>query len=132
MGAVNGESVQWTSLTRSFDIRPLRAFIIISFIIYISATIYGGAVSMMDGRLVSCRSCLLRALLHSGPSRSLLSVLVPSCSSPRLLGPASLWHSCSCRLWFCLVRHSTVVARVCTYLSRAVVRGSSLLLLLLP
>ena len=102
---------------------------IISFIICNSAAICGGAISVMDGQLVSCRFCLLEALLPSGPSRSLLSALVPSCSS-WLLGPASLWCSCSSKLWFCLVRCSTATVKVCTYLSRAVVRGSSSLLLL--
>ena len=52
---------------------------ILSFIICISATMYGGAVSVTDGWLVSC---LLEALLLSGPSWSLLSALVPSYSSP--------------------------------------------------
>ena len=127
MGAVKGESAWWTNSSRSFDICPLTAFImksIISFIC-ISATICSGAVSVTDGWLVSCHSCLLRAWLPSGHSRSLLSTLVPFCSSPWLLGPASLWHSYSSRLWFCLVRHSTATTRVCTCLSRVVVRGSS-------
>ena len=44
-----------------------------SFIICISTTMYGGAVSVTDGRLVSCRSCLLGALLLLGPSWSLLA-----------------------------------------------------------
>ena len=112
---------------------PFKAFImksILSFIIYIFATIYGGAVSVTDGRLVSCRSCLLGALLPFGPSRSFLSALVPSYSSSWLLGLASLWCSYSSRSWFCLVRHSTATARVCTCLSRVVVHGSSPLLLL--
>ena len=59
---VNGEQV---------DTRPLRAFIIksiISLIIYISATMWGGAISAMNGRLTSCRFGLLEALLPSGPS----------------------------------------------------------------
>ena len=72
-----------------------------------------------------CHSCLLRALLPSSPSRSFLSTLVPSCSSSWLLGPASLWRNCSSKSWLHLIRHSTVVARVCTCLSRAVVCGSS-------
>ena len=131
IGAVKGESVRWTNSSRSLDTRLLRVFImksIISFIICISAAMCGGAVSVIDGQLVSCRSYLLGALLPSDPSRSLLSALVPSCSFPWLLGLASLWRSCSSRSWFCLVRHSTAAARVCTYLSRAVMRGSSLLL----
>ena len=129
--AENGEFVQWTSSLRSLDTCHLRAFIIKSihsFIICISTTMCGGAVFAVDGWLVSCRSYLLRALLPSGPSRSLLSVLVPSCSFSWLLGPASLWRSCSSKSWFYLVRHSTATVRVCTCLSRAVVRGSSLLL----
>ena len=59
---VNGEQV---------DTRPLRAFIIksiISLIIYISATIWGGAISVAEGQLMSCRSGLLEALLPSSPS----------------------------------------------------------------
>ena len=95
----------------------------------ISATICGGAISAMNGRLVSCRSYLLRALLPSGPARSpLLAMcwgLVPFCSSPWLLGLAFLWRSYSSRSWFCLVRHSTAAAKVCTCLSRAIMRGSS-------
>ena len=107
---------------------------ILSFIICISTTICDGAVSTTDGRLVSYRSCLLRALLPFGPSQSLILVVcwgpVPSCSSPWLLGPTFLWRSYSSRSWFCLVRHSTAAARVCTCLLRAVVRGSSPWLLL--
>jgi len=90
----------------------------------------GGVVYVVDGWLVSCSSCLFKALLPSSPSWSLFSTLVPSCSSLWLLGPASLWHSYSSKLWFCLVRRFTIATKVCTYLSRAVVRGSSLLLLL--
>ena len=41
----------------------------------------GGAIFVPDGRLVSCRSCLLNALLPFGHSWSLLSALVPYCSS---------------------------------------------------
>ena len=100
------------------------------FIIYIYATMCGGDVSATDGRLVSCHSCLLGALLPSGPSWSLLLALVSSCSSSWLLGPASLWRSYSSRSWFCLVRCSTTAARVCTCISMAVVLGSFLLLLL--
>ena len=130
-GAIKGEFVRWTNLSRSLDTHPLKVFImksIIFFIICILATMCGGAVFMMDKRLVSCRSCLLGALLPSSPSLSLLSVLVPSCFSLWLLGPASLCCSCSSKSWFCLVRCSTTAARVCTYLSRAVVHGSSILL----
>ena len=133
MGAVNGESVWWTSSSRSFNTHPLRAFImksILSFIICISTTICDGAVSTMDGWLVSCRSCLLRALLPSGHSRSLNLALVSSCSSLWLLGLASLWRIYSSRLWFCSVRRSTTMARVYTCLSRTIVRGSSPWLLL--
>ena len=100
------------------------------FIIYISATMCGGAIFAMDGQLVSCRSCLLEALLPSSPTRSFLSALVPSCSSLWLLGPASLWCSYSSRSWFYLVRHCTTATRVYTYLLRVVMRGSSSLLLL--
>ena len=133
MGVVKGESVWCTNSSRSLDSRPLRAFImkaICSFIICISTIMCGGVVSTMDGWLVSCWSCLLEALLPSSPSRSLLLALVPLFSSLWLLGPTSLWHSYSSRSWFCLVRCSNAVARVCTYLSRALVRGFSSLLLL--
>ena len=67
---VNGESVRWTKSSRSLDTHPLKTFIIKSirsFIIYISTKMWGGAISMMDGRLMSCRSGLLGALLPSGP-----------------------------------------------------------------
>ena len=133
MGAIKGKSIWWTNSSRSFDTCPQRAFIMKSircFIICISATMYGGAVFATDGWLVSCRSCLLRALLPFGPSWSLLLALVPFCSSLRLLGPAFLWCRCSSKPWFCLIRHSTTAMRVCTYLLRAVVRGSSPWLLL--
>ena len=96
-----------------------------SFIICIFATMCGGAISAMDGRLVSSLSCLLGAFLPFGPSRSLFLALVPCCSYPWLLSLAFLWHSCSFRSWFCLVRHSTAASKVCTCLSRVVVHGSS-------
>ena len=128
MDVVNGESVRWTKSLRSLDTRPSRAFIIKSirsFIICISATMWGVAVSMMDGQLVSCRSSLLGVLLPFNPSWSLLSTLVPSWSSSWVLSPAFFWHNYSSRSWFCLVRHSTAVARVWTCLLRAVMRGFS-------
>ena len=127
------KDIQWNNLSRLLDTRPRKAFImksIISFIICISATMCGGAVSTINGWLVSCRSSLLGALLLSGPSRSLLSAPMPSCSFLWLLGLTSLWHSCSSKSWFCLVRRSTAAVKVCTYLSRAIVHGSSPLLLL--
>lgn len=126
--AVKGESVQWTSSLRSLDTCPLRAFIIKSihsFIICISAIMHGGAISTTDGQLVSCRSCLLGAILPSDPSWFLLLALVPSWSSSWVLNAAFLWHSYSSRSWFCLVRRSTVAARIWTCLSKVVVRGSS-------
>ena len=132
-GVVKGKSVRCTNSLRSFETCPLRAFLmksILSFIICISITMYGGAVSTMDGWLVSCRSCLLEALLPSSPFWSLLSALVPSCSFPCLLGPAFLWRNCFSRSWFHLVRRSIAVTIVYTFLSRAVVHGSSLWLLL--
>ena len=128
---VKGESVQWTNSLRSLKTRPLRAFImksICSFIICISATMYGGAVSAVDGRLVFCRSCLPRVLL---PSWSILLALVPFWSSSWVFNLAFFWHSCSSRSWFYLVRRSTAVARVWTCLSRVVVCGSSPWLLLM-
>ena len=137
IGAVKGESVQWTNSLTLFDTCPLRVFImkfILSFIICISAIMCGGAIYATDRRLVSYRSCLLRTLLPSGPSRSLLSavcwVLVTSCFSPWLLCLVFLWRSCFSRSWFCLVRRSTATARVCTYLLRVVAHGSSPWLLL--
>ena len=48
-GIVNGESVPFTKLSRSLEMRPLRAFIITSicsFIACISAKIGGGVVSI--------------------------------------------------------------------------------------
>ena len=130
---VNGESVRCTNSSRSLDTRPIRAFImksIHSFIICISATMCGGAVSATDGWLVSCCSCLVRALLPFGPSWSLLLALVSSWSSFWVLSPAFFWCSYSSRSWFCLVRHSIAVANVWTCLSRVVVHSSSPWLLL--
>ena len=79
----------------------------------------------VDGRLTSSCSGLLGALLPFGPSWYLLSVLVPSWSSSWVLCLAFLKHSCSSRLWFCLVRRSTTAVRVWTYLSRVVGCDSS-------
>ena len=127
MEAVNGELVRLTRSSRSLNTRPLRAFIITSicsFIACIFATTGGGVISVKDGRLTFCRSGLLGALLPSGPSRSHRSALVPYRSSSEILCPA-FQCSCSSKTWFCWVRHSTAAVRVCTYLSRAVSRGSS-------
>ena len=52
-------------------------------------------------------------------------LLVPSWSSSKVLSDAFFWHNCSFRSWFCLVRHSIVVVKVWTCLSRAVGRGLS-------
>ena len=49
---------------------------------------------------------------------------------PTIVGSHILWPSCSSKSWFCLVRHSTFAARVYSCLLRAVVHGSSPLLLL--
>ena len=125
---MNGELVLRTRSLRSLDTRPLRAFImksICSFIICISATMWSGAVFVMDGRHVSCRFGLLGMLLPFGSSWSFLSALVPSWYSSKVLSPAFFWRSCPSRLWFCLVRCSTATARVWTCLSRVVVCGSS-------
>ena len=95
IGVVKGEFVWWTNLLRSFDTRPLRAFIMKSihfFIICISTTMYSDAVFAMNGHLVSWHSSLLGALLSSGLSWSLILVLVLSCSSLRFLGLAFLWR----------------------------------------
>ena len=79
-----------------------------------------------SGRTACIRcTCLLGALLPSGPSWSLLSALVPSWSSSWVLSFAFFWRSCSSRSWFCLVRRSTAAVRVWTYLSRAMVHGLS-------
>ena len=126
--AVNGEFVRLTRSSRSLDTHPLRVFIvtsIYSFIAYISVTIGGGVVSMRDGRLIFCRSGLLWALLPSSPSWSLRTALVPSWSPLWLFSAAFFWRSCSSKSWFCLVRCSTAAARVWTYLSRAIMGGSS-------
>ena len=123
MDVLKGESVWWTKLSRSLDTRLLRAFIIRSirsFIIYISATMWGGAMSAIDGRLTFGRSGLLGALLPFGHSWYLLFALVPSWSSSWVLCPMFLWRSCSSRSWFCLVRRSTAAVRVWTCLSRVV------------
>ena len=128
MDVVKGESVWWTKSLRPLDTRPLRVFIIKSIrslIICISTTMWGGAMPTVDGRLTSGHSGLLGALLPFGPSWYLLSVLVPSWSSSWVLCLAFLKHSCSSRLWFCLVRRSTTAVRVWTYLSRVVGCDSS-------
>ena len=128
MDVANGESIRWTKSLRLLDTLLLRAFIIksiCSFIICISVTIWDGVASVMDGRLVSCRSGLLGALLPSGPSWSLHSALVPSWSSIWVPIAEFFSHSCSSRSWFCLVRRSTIVVRVWICLSKAVGCGSS-------
>ena len=128
MDAMNDESVRWTKSSRSLDTRLLRVFIIkfiCSFIICISATIWGGTVSVMDGWLVSRRFGLLGALLPSSPSWFHLSTLVLSWSSPWVFITTFFWRNCSSRSWFYLVRGSTATARVWTCLSWAVVHGSS-------
>ena len=130
---VNGELVRWTKSSKSLNTRPLRAFImksISSFIIYISTTMWGGVVFVADGRLMSCHSSLLEALLPSNPSWSFLLALVPSWSSSWVLSPAFFWCNYSSRSWFCLVRHFKVATRVWTCLLWLVVRGSSIWTLL--
>ena len=125
--AVNGESVRLTRSSRLLDTRPLRAFIITSiysFIACISTTTGGGVISVRDRRLTFCHSGLLGALLPSDPSWSRRSALVSSRSSSGIPCPV-FRRSCSSKTWFCLVRRSTTVVRVCTCLSRAVGRGSS-------
>ena len=67
-GAVKGESARWTSLSELVDTRPFRAFIIISifsFIVCISCVMRNALTSSSEGRLISCWSCLLIALLSS-------------------------------------------------------------------
>ena len=123
---VNGESVWRTKSSRSLDTLPLRAFIIKSirsFIICISPTMWGEAVSVIDGRLMSCHSGLLGTLQPSGPSWFLLSALVPFWSSSWVPVAAFFHCSCSSRSWFYLVRRSTAAVRVWTCLSRVVGRG---------
>ena len=124
--AVNGESVRLTRSSRSLDTCPLRAFIITSiysFIACISAKTGGGVVSTRDGMLTFCRSSRLGALLSSDPSRSRHSTLESSRSSAILLSVFRC--SCSSKTWFCFVRHSTAVVKICTCFSRAVGCGSS-------
>ena len=128
MDVVNGELVRWTRSSRSLDTRPLRAFIIKSihsFIIYISATMWRGAVSVTDGWLMSCRSGLRGALLPSSHSQSLLSTPVPSWSSSWVPITAFFCYSCSSRSWFCLVRRFTTTVRVWSCRSRVVGRNLS-------
>ena len=72
-GVVKGELVQWTSSSKLVDTQPLKALIIISifsFIVCISYTIRNAPTSCSKGRLVSCWSRLLMALLSSWPSIS--------------------------------------------------------------
>jgi len=125
---VNGESVWLTRSSRSLDTFSLSMVIIKSihsFIICISATMWGEAVSVMDGRLMSCRSSLLGALLPSSPSWFLRLALVPSWSSFWVPIAAFFYRNCSSRSWFCLVRCSTTVVRVWTCLFRVVGHDSS-------
>ena len=125
---VKSESVRRTKSLKSLDTCPLRAFIIKSIhslMICIFATMWGGAMSALDGLIMSGCSGLLGALLPSNPSWYLLSVLVPSWSSSWVLCLTFLWRNYSSKSWFCLVRHSTTVVRVWTCLSRVVGRGSS-------
>ena len=70
---VKGESVRWTSLSKLVDTRPLKALIIMSifsFIVYIFYAMHNASTSSSEGRLVSCWSHLLMALLSSWPSFS--------------------------------------------------------------
>ena len=72
-GAVKGESVRWTSLSKLIDTRPLRAFIIISifsFIICIFCVMHNTPTSSSEGQLVSYWSRLLATLLSSWSSLS--------------------------------------------------------------
>ena len=71
MDVVKGDLVRWTKSSRSLDTYPLRAFIIKSirsFIICIFVTMWGRAMSAVNGRLTSGRSGLLGAWLPFGPS----------------------------------------------------------------
>ena len=123
MYMVNGESVQWIRSSRSLETLPLSVLLmhfICSFIICISSTMWGGAVSATNGRLMSYLYSLLGALLPSDPSWFLRLALVPSWSSSWFLIATFFCRSCSSRVWFCLVRHSTAALRVWTCLSRAV------------
>ena len=66
---VKGESIQWTKSSRSLDTRPLKVFIIRSIhslIICISTTMWGGAMSTVDGLTSNC-SGLLGACYLSAP-----------------------------------------------------------------
>ena len=124
--AVNGESVRLTRSSRSLDTCPLRAFIITSicsFIAYISVTTGGGVASMRDGMLTFCCFSLLGALLPFGPSRSHCSTLESSRSSA-ILCPVFRCSSSS-KIWFCFVRRSTAIVRICICFSKVVGHGSS-------
>ena len=73
IGAVKGESVQWTSSSKLVDTQLFKAFIIISiftFIIYISCVMPNSPTSSSEGRLVPCWSHLLTTLYSSWLSLS--------------------------------------------------------------
>lgn len=110
--AVNGESVQWTNLSRSVDTCPFMAFIIMPIFstICMSCAMWMVPISSSNKRSVSYQSRLLTALHSSWSSLSYrpfvggwLSLrLRLSLSSCWLLGCCSfLLFSCCSNSWLC-------------------------------
>ena len=128
---VNGELIQWTSLSKLMDIQPFKAFIIksiFSFIVCISCTMCKMLISSLEERLVSYWSCLLTMLLSSWFSLSWWSFVRGRLLLRLSLSCVSLWSFNSClfrysnccsNLWFRWVSHSIATARVCTFLFNA-------------
>ena len=128
---VNGELIQWTSMSKLVDIQPFKAFIIksiFSFIVCISCTMCKMLISSLEERLVSYWSCLLTMLLSSWSSLSWWSFVRGRLLLRLSLSCVSLWSfnsysfrysNCCSNLWFRWVSHSIAAARVCTFLFNA-------------
>ena len=126
---VKGESVQWTSSSRSVDTRPLMVFIIMSIFSFIICMCYAmriASISSLDRRLVSCRSRLLAALLSFWSSLSCRPLVGGWLLLRSPLSLSSCWSSgrysfllfsCCSNSWLCWVRRLTTAVRVCTCLS---------------